>query len=143
VAGEPPLSGESVLLRWIGLELGRMNSGIVSGRKTLAVLASEESPSAVTRSGGTYHFDPGTIRILAASLPEEIRRQLRLPIVFFFDSRVPDSCYLADETALAAFLSLGDLSSLRSFHEGRVWVGRAIVYELVRKYPAAVQVMTG
>lgn len=141
--GEPPLSGESVLLRWIGLELGRMNSGVVSERKTLAELASEESPSAVTRSGGTYRFDPGTIRALSASLPEEIRRRLRVPIVFFFDSRVPDSCYLADETALLAFLSLGDLSSLRTFHEGRVWVGRAIVFELARKYPTAVQVMTG
>jgi uncharacterized protein (UPF0216 family) len=135
----PRITEESVLTRWMGMEVARINESVVSGRKTLASLFSEEIPKAVTKGGGEYHFDRETLSALAGRLPGDIRRSLRLPILFFFDVDVRDSCYLTDEIAVKALQVLGDLREGRKLTNGRLWVARAIAYAIARKYPTAVQ----
>ena len=137
----PHITAEPVLMRWMSLELHRINSGIVTERKTLARLLDEKEPSSVTKDTTGYRFDPVTIRILGCRLTGDIRKRLRLPIVFSFNPAVPDSCSLDDEAALEAFVILGDLSPMRRFEGGKLWVGRAIVYMLMHRYPTAVQIM--
>ncbi len=135
-----PLSEESVLFKWIGIELGRMNGSVVREKKTLDAILSSDFP--IARDGSVHHIDRETAEVLRDRLPETIRKDLRLPIVFFFDSRVPDSCYLDDGTALGTLQELGELSRLRRLDNGKVWIGRAIVYSLVRKYPTLVQILS-
>ena len=53
----PRITDESVLVRWMGLEIAKMNEGVVSHRKSLAVLLTEKDPVSVTKKGETYHFD--------------------------------------------------------------------------------------
>ena len=76
-------------------------------------------------------------------LPVSLHTCLKLPIIFYFDSTVEDSFFLTDSAALEALQLLGELSDLREMIGGRVWVGRAIVYAIIAKYPGAVQVMVG
>lgn len=135
----PRITEESVLARWMGMEIARINDGLVAGRKTLAALLAEENPVAVTRGGAEYHFSRETLSALGGRLSGDLRRRLALPILFFFDADVPDSCYLADEAALRALRALGDLGEGRRITGGRLWVARAIAYDIARRYPTAVQ----
>jgi uncharacterized protein (UPF0216 family) len=135
----PRITEEPVLTRWMGMEIARINDGIVAGRRSLADLLDEEDPKGVTRGGGEYHFNRETLATLASRLPGAIRGALKLPILFFFDVDVRDSCYLADGTAVEALRALGDLGEGRRLSGGRLWVARAIAFAIARKYPTAVQ----
>jgi uncharacterized protein (UPF0216 family) len=131
---------ERVLQRWLRLEAGRMNDGVAAERPSLAALLEADRPVSVTRSGDEYRYDPAVLRTLADRLPAGLARRLRLPIVCFASMDVPDSCSVTDRYAFDALLALGEISALREFADGRVWIGRAIAYALVAKYPTAVQV---
>ena len=135
----PHITEESVLTRWMGMEIARINDSVVSGRKSLASLIAEENPGAVTRGGGDHRFSRETLAALAGRLPAGTRDALRLPVLFFLDVDVRDSCYLADETAVEALRILGDLGEGRRLTEGRLWVSRALAHAIARKYPTAVQ----
>ena len=139
----PHINDESVLVRWMGLEIGKMNEGVVSQRKSLAVLLLEKDPVSITKKGDAYHFDSSVIAILGKALPEDLQRQLRLPVLFYSSPDVPDSCMCPDETAFAALQMLGEVSTLRIFEGGRFWVSRPIVYAIMKKYPMAVQIVMG
>lgn len=139
--GRPGISDESVMRKWMGLEMKKINEAVVADRKTLAALLSEETPSSTTKGGDTYTFDRAVLERMNESLPRDITDRLRLPILFYFDSTVPDSCFLSDETAVRALQELGELSRLRSITEGKVWVGKPIVFSIAAKYRKAVQIV--
>ena len=139
--GRPDISDESVMRKWMGLEMKKINEAIVADRKTLSVLLSEESPSSKTKGGDVYTFDLSVLEKMKEKLPMDIRDRLRLPILFYFDSTVPESCFLSDETAVRALQELGELSRLRSVTEGKVWVGKPIAFSIVAKYKKAVQIV--
>jgi uncharacterized protein (UPF0216 family) len=139
----PRITEESVLTRWLGMEVARINDSIVAGRRSLADHLAEEDPKAVTRGGGEYHFSRETLATLAGRLPEGTRRTLKLPLLFFSDVDVRDSCYLTDETAVEALRALGDLGEGRRVTGGRLWIARAIAFSIARKYPTAVQFAMG
>lgn len=121
------------------LELGRINKGIVSERKTLKDLLQEENPSSLTKGGEEHLYRKDVLQRLEEDLPKEMHGRLRLPILFYFDTEVPDSAYLTDKIAAQALQELGELSPLRTFRDGRLWVSRAIVYAIMQKYPTVVQ----
>jgi uncharacterized protein (UPF0216 family) len=135
----PRITEESVLTRWMGMEIARINDSVVAGQKTLASLLSEENPIARTKGGGEYHFSRETLAFLGERLDEGTRKALKLPIIFFFDVDVRDSCYLTEETAVRALQALGDLGEGRRITKGRLWVARAIAYAITQKYPTAIQ----
>ncbi len=137
----PRVGDDSVMMRWMQLEISRINEGIVSDRKTLAGLLLESRPASITKGGKEYLFDRATILELGQKVPCVLQKKLALPILFFFDSAVRDSAFLADETALYALQALGELSTLRAIRDGRIWIGRAIVYAIVRRYPTAAQIV--
>lgn len=137
------ISDDSVFVRWMRLELGKLNQGLVAERKNLSQLLLEEKPTSRTKAGEEYIFDKEIIETLGDKLPEEIHGKLRLPIFFFYTTQVEDSCYLNDENAVKALQILGELSEMRKFHEGKLWVGKAIVYSIMKKYPTAIQMAMG
>jgi uncharacterized protein (UPF0216 family) len=139
----PRITDESVLVRWMGLEIAKMNEGVVTQRNSLAVLLAEKDPVSNTKKGDKYHFDPSVIAILGKALPEDLQRRLRLPVLFYSSPDVPVSCMCPDETALAALQLLGEVSTLRTFEGGRFWVSRPIAYAIMKKYPTAVQIVMG
>ncbi len=136
----PDISDESVMMRWMHLEISRINDGIVAERKTLTRLLREERPCSLTKGGKEHRYDQAVLADLEKKLTRDIQDKLLLPILFFFDSSVSDSAFLADGNALLALQALGELSGLRTMRDGRLWVGRAIVYSLIRKYPTVIQI---
>ncbi len=131
---------DRVLQRWLRLEAARMNDGVAAERPTLASLLEMERPVSRTRGGDEYRYDPGVLRAMADGLPAGLVRRLRLPIICFASMDVPDSCSITDRVAFEALQALGEISTLREFADGRAWIGRAIAYGLVAKYPTAVQI---
>lgn len=141
MSGRPSIRDESVLMKWMHLELGRLNGGIVAERKTLEQLMKEESPATVTKTGRDYRFRKDIVRSFGERLPLPFHAKLRLPILFYFDSRVHDSCFLVDEPAFRALVQLGELSPLREMEAGRLWVGKPIIFSLMRSYPTLIQIV--
>ncbi len=117
-----------------------MNDGVAAERPTLAALLESGRPVSVTRGGDEYRYDPAVLQAIADRLPAGLARRLHLPILCFASMDVPDSCAVTDRYAFEALQALGEISALREFRDGRVWIGRAIAYGLVAKYPTAVQV---
>lgn len=139
----PRITDESVLTRWMGIEVAKMNEGLVVQRERLSVLLEKKDPVAVTKKGDPYHFDPAVIRSLGSALPEDLHRNLRLPVLFYLSPDTPGSCSCPDEAALAALQVLGEVSTLRTFTGDRFWVSRPIVFTIMKKYPTAFQVVMG
>ena len=67
---QPSIIDESVLLRWMKLEIGKINESIVVERKTVIQLLAEEHPSASTKSGKEHFFNVGVVKIFEKSLPK-------------------------------------------------------------------------
>lgn len=139
----PSASDESALLRWMRLEIGRINDGVVVERKRLSRLLSEEHPSSVTKGGSEHKFDRDVLLRLKQALPGELQRRLRLPILFYFDPSVPDSFFLTDEAAVQALQRLQEISPLRRVHGGRLWIAKPLVYATMNRYPTVIQIMMG
>ena len=139
----PRITDESVLARWMGLEIAKMNEGLVKERKSLFVLLKEKEPVSVTKKGDVYYFDKSVLATLKKALPEDLQKQLRLPVLFYASPDTPDSCSCPDAPALAALQLLGEVSTLRTFQENRFWVSRPIVYAIMKKYPTALQIVMG
>ncbi|WP_094227532.1 DUF61 family protein [Methanolobus psychrotolerans] len=140
MSGRYPASDDSILMRWMRLEIGKINDGIVSKRKSLAQLLTEEKPASWTKSGKEHVFDKDVLQSLSEKLPFDLHEKLKLPIIFFSDTQVPDSCYLNDPLALEAFQIVGELSMMRRMQQGKLWVARSIVYTIMKKYPTVVQI---
>lgn len=130
----------SILTRWMRLEMGKLNDGIVSQRKSLAQLLTEKRPVSRTKAGKEYVFDIDVLQNLSEKLPLNLHDKLKLPVIFFSATKVPDSCYLNDPHALSALQILGELSEMRQMHQGNMWVGKSIAYSIMRKYPTVVQI---
>ena len=91
----PRITDESVLVRWMGIEIAKMNEGVVSHRKSLAALLAEKDPLSVTKKGDPYHFDPSVIATLGKALPEDLQRRLRLPVLFYASPDVPGQLHVS------------------------------------------------
>lgn len=135
------MDDERVLRRWIRFEIGKMNDGVVNERVPIMDLLGMERPVAVTRGGKEHRFDRGVLQKIHSALPPEICRTLKLPIIFYYSMDISDSCMLSDPHACAAFQEMGEFSRERKMEGGSIWVGRAIVFGLVRTYPTAIQIM--
>ncbi|MBN2110410.1 MAG: DUF61 family protein [Methanosarcinaceae archaeon] len=140
MSGRHPMTDDSIIMRWMRVEMGKINEGIVSERKSLSMLLTEERPASRTKSGKEHVFDKDVLKILHEKMPADMQDKLKLPILFFSDAQVPDSCFINDPLALLALQILGELSELRRMQQGKLWVGRSIAYAIMKKYPTVVQI---
>jgi uncharacterized protein (UPF0216 family) len=135
------MDDESVFRRWMGLEMRKINEGVAETRVSLHSLLLMEKPVTITRGGQEFRFDKRVLEKIASRLPVPLQKKLRLPVIFYYDADVPASCFLSDRVAFEALREMGELSREREFEGGRVFVGRAIVFALMRSYPTAFQIM--
>ncbi len=110
----PFFSDESILMRWMNLEISKINRGVVAERKLLNDLVDMERPEIPTKGGGTYHFKKDTLVMLRTRLPQSLSGRLRLPVLCYFDSSVGDSCFITDDQGVDM---LKELKEIR-LHEG-------------------------
>ena len=137
----PRISDESVLTRWMTLEISKINRDVVTTRKPLAELAGMDPPVLQTKGGGQYRFNKETLLALRKTLPEDLSRHLLLPVLCYFDSAVGDSCFITDSYAADALKILGEISDMREMADGRLWIGKTIVFAVMRKYPSIIQIV--
>ncbi|WP_319506224.1 DUF61 family protein [uncultured Methanolobus sp.] len=140
MSGKHPMTDDSIFTRWMRLEIGKLNDGIVSECKSLAELLTEEKPASRTKSGKEHTFDRSVLQTMDEKLPLDLHGKLKLPILFFSDTKVPDSCYLNDSYSLEALQIHGELSKMRRMQQGKIWVGKSIAYAIMKKYPTVVQI---
>ncbi len=129
--------------RWISLELGRINAGLVVERKSLARLRAEERPACVTREGGTHAFERGALDRLAAVLTVAEAESLRLPITLFASGDLEDHVYLSEELAAKALRALEKFGAAFPFREGRMHLPHSLAIDIVHRSGGTVQLAFG
>jgi len=128
--------------RWISLELGRLNAGLVVEKKSLARLLQEPEPACRTREGDPYPFDREALARLAAVLPAEEVDRLRLPLTLMVRGE-SDDAVLADELGAKALRALERFDRAFPFREGRMALPHSLAVDLVRRHGGVLQLAFG
>ena len=128
--------------RWISLELGRLNSGLVVEKKSLTRLLGEPDPACRTRDGDLHPFDPEALARFAAVLTREEADALRLPLTLTVrgDS---DDAILTDELGAKALRAVEKFGQAFRFRDGRMAVPHSLAIDLVRRHGGVLQVAFG
>lgn len=129
--------------RWIALEVGRINAGLVVARKSLAQLRAEPRPACVTREGGEHGFDRPALDRLAAVLSREEAEALRLPITLFATGELEDHVYVSEELAAKALRSLEKYGAAFPFRDGRMYLPHSLAVDLVHRSGGTLQLVFG
>ena len=128
--------------RWISLELGRLNSGLVVEKKSLTRLLGESDPACRTREGDPHPFDPGALARFASVLAREEADALRLPLTLTVrgDS---DDAILTDELGAKALRAVEKFDQAFRFRDGRMAVPHSLAIDLVRRHGGVLQLAFG
>ena len=129
--------------RWITLELGRINAGLVIARKTLAQLRAETRPSCATREGEEHGFDRAALDRLASALTPKEAETLRLPITLFATGELQEHVYVSDELAAKALRSLEKFGRAFPFRDGRMYLPHSLAVDLVHRSGGTLQLVFG
>jgi len=134
-----PLKDTGTMEKWISLEFRRINQSLVRYQRVLFELLEMDVPALETKEGKEYLFDKKTLTDFARAVPVNYHKKLKLPIFFFKDTKVIDSCYLIDEMAVEVLKVTGDLNQMYRFRDKKLWLGRPLAYEIANKYPTLTQ----
>lgn len=128
--------------RWISLELGRVNSGLVVEKKSLTRLLGEKEPACRTREGDLHPFDRQALARFASVLTREEADALRLPLSLTVrgDS---DDAILTDELGAKALRSVEKFDQAFRFRDGRMAVPHSLAIDLVRRHGGVLQLAFG
>lgn len=137
------MASPGTLDRWIALELGRLNAGLVVERKTLARLLLEPRPACRDREGEEHAFDPEALRRLARVLEPEEAHELRLPVTVFVTGDFEDSAYLVEEVAAKALRAIENFGPAFPFRGGRMYLPHSLAVDLVRRSGGTLQLAFG
>lgn len=129
--------------RWVSLELGRLNAGLVVERKSLARLRADPRPACRTREGGEHMFDPAALERLASVLTTQEAEALRLPILLFVTGDLEDSAYLTEEAAAKALRAVENFGAAFPFRGGRMYLPNSLAVDLVRRGGGTIQLAFG
>ncbi len=129
--------------RWVSFELGRLNAGLVTEKKSLAALRQESRPACRTREGEEHAFEKPALDRLASALTEEEAVALRLPITLFVAGDIEDAAYLTDAIAAKALRELEGFGPAFPYRDGRMYLPHSLAVELVRKSGGTLQLAFG
>ena len=129
--------------RWISLELGRLNAGLVVERKSLAQLRRETRPACRTREGEEHTIDPAALERLAGVLSDRDAEALRLPITLFVTGDVADSAYVSEELAARALRAAEGFGPAFPYRGGRMHLPHSLAVDMVRRSGGTIQLAFG
>ena len=129
--------------RWISLELGRLNAGLVVERKSLAQLRRETRPACRTREGDEHAFDPAALERLARVLTDAEAGALRLPITVLVTGDLTDSAYISEEPAARALRTVEGFGPAFPYRGGRMYLPHSLAVDLVRRSGGTLQLVFG
>lgn len=129
--------------RWVSLELGRINAGLVVERKSLARLRTEAQPACRTREGEPHAFDRAALDRLAAVVTPSEAEALRLPIILLATGDLEDHVYVSEEIAAKALRALEKFGAAFPFREGRMYLPHSLALDIMRRSGGTVQLAFG
>ncbi len=129
--------------RWISLELGRLNAGLVVERKTLAALRAESQPACRTREGDEHTFERDALERLARVLAPADVGALRLPITVFVTGDLEDTAYVGEDLAAKALRAVENFGAAFPFRDGRMYLPHSLAVDIVRRSGGTVQLAFG
>lgn len=132
------MEGHEPLDRWVALELGRLNAGLVTEKKSLARLLEEPEPTCRTRDGDLHPFEPQALARFAAVLTQNEAATLRLPLTLLVlgDS---DEARLTDELGAKALKIIEKFDRAFPFRDGRMALPHSLAVDLVRRHGGVLQ----
>jgi uncharacterized protein (UPF0216 family) len=133
------LKSDGALEKWLAMEFQNINRNTVKTQASIGTLIKMDNPKLVTKSGDEYKFDTATLENFAKAVPRLYYNRLKLPIYFYKDMRVKDSCFIVDDIAVKVLHHTKDLDSLYEFKDGRLWMSRPIAQDIAKKYPTIFQ----
>jgi len=133
------LDSERALEKWLRYEFHNLNKNIVTRQVSIAELLKMEEPITSTRAGEEYRFDAGALQKFSSAIPKLYHSDLRLPIYFYQDLRVKDSCFLTDRTAVKVLHYTRDLDPMYDFTDDKLWLSRPIAHDIANKYTTLFQ----
>jgi uncharacterized protein (UPF0216 family) len=131
---------ESAMEKWFKFEIARLNSGIVTKKKPLKELLKEENPKIDAKDGSIYYFNKDTLLRLEKDLPSQ-SQSIRLPISFYTSLEVRGNAYVADRQSFVALKHLGEIPDNAELVEGRYWMGKTLVTDMMKRRPTIFQVV--
>ncbi|HEY7588964.1 MAG TPA: DUF61 family protein [Thermoplasmata archaeon] len=129
--------------RWIAFELGRINAGLVTEKKSLTRLRSEARPACRTREGEEHTLDREALDRYAAVLSVDEAAALRLPLTLIVSADYEDSAYLTDEIGAKALHALEKFGAAFPYRDGRMVLPHSLAVDIVRHSGGTVQLAFG
>ena len=133
------LRNEHSLERWLKIEFHNLNKNQVRQQITIAELLKMDKPKTITREGLDYIFDFETLFNFSQVLPTKYHSKLKLPIYFYKDLRIKDSCFITDDTAVRALKNINALDPMYRPIKDKLWLSRPLAHEIANKYPTLFQ----
>ncbi len=131
---------ESALKKWFKFELAKINSGIVIKKRSLKELLMEEVPQTKAKDESIYYFNKDALFHLKKDLPGALHWIL-LPINIYISLDTRSSVYVADTTSLTVLKSLSEIPLDAELSDGRYWMGKAIILDLMKRRPSIIQLI--
>ncbi len=124
---------------WLSNQFRRINEGLPRKRLPLEELLTMDEPSVETVGGGLHHFSKNELQELSRSLPRDLARRVRLPLVFRRSLESSESIYYLDGGDVEAevvrrITGVGFLPRNR----GRYYTYKPIISILASRYPTLV-----
>jgi uncharacterized protein (UPF0216 family) len=138
-----PVASPGAVDRWISLELGRINAGLVVERKSLARLRAEKDPACTTREGDVHRFERAALDRFAAVVTTAEAESLRLPITLLATGDLEDHVYVSEELAAKALRALENYGAAFPFRKGRMYLPHSLAVDLVHRSGGTVQLAFG
>jgi uncharacterized protein (UPF0216 family) len=135
---ERAMDGGDPLERWISLEVGRLNLGLVVERKTLAQLLDEREPACRTREGDLHPFERKALERFAAVLTADEAASLRLPLTLTVRGGA-DEAHLTDELGAKALRAVEKFEQAFAFRGGRMALPHSLAFDLVSRHGGVLQ----
>ena len=129
---------ESAMKKWFKFEMARINSGIVTKKKALKELVKEDCPQTVAKDGSIYYFNKDALLRLEKDLPEKLHT-IKLPISFYISLDVRGSAYVGDNSSLMVLKHLGEAPDDAKLIEGRYWMSKILVTDMMKRFPTIIQ----
>lgn len=132
------MDGGGPLERWISVEFGRLNVGLVVERKTLAQLLDEREPACRTREGDLHSFERTALERFAAVLTADEVASLRLPLTLTVRADA-DEARLTDELGAKALRAVENFGQAFPFRDGRMALPHSLAFDLVSRHGGVLQ----
>ena len=129
---------ESSLEKWFKFEMAKLNSGVVVKKKPLKELVKEERPKTKAKDGSLYYFNKEELLKLKTGLPENMA-SVMLPISFYISLDTRKNVYIAEKASLDLLKHLGEVPRDSELSDGRYWMSKVLVTDLMKRHPTIFQ----